>query len=98
MAQRRRPTFNKRQASRLAPTTRTLVATPVFTGPARPVVYGKPFILMEDEAKNTFIYKAGEWVPHTATIAECRETCQVKVLPQSVGKMIRYEVRCPEGS
>jgi hypothetical protein len=98
MAQRRRPTFNKRQASRLAPPTRTLVAMPVAVQRERPVVYGKPFILMEDEAKNTFIYRAGQWVPHTESIAECRLTCQVKALAQSVGKMTRYEIRCPEGS
>jgi hypothetical protein len=94
MAQRRRPTFNKRQAARLPLPTRSLVAPPVVQ-PARAVVYGKPFIVMEDEAKNTFVYRAGEWVPHSATIAECRETCQVKVLPQGVGKMTRYEVRQP---
>jgi hypothetical protein len=95
MAQRRRPVVNKRQVARQAPPTRTLVSLP----PAQrvvPVVYGKPFILMEDAAKNTFIYQAGNWVPYTSTIAECRQTCQVKALPQSVGKMTRYEVRCPE--
>jgi hypothetical protein len=50
----------------------------------------------EDEAKNTFVFKAGAWVPYEATIAECRQTCQVKELPQRLGNMIRYEVREPE--
>jgi hypothetical protein len=59
------------------------------------VVYGKPFIVLEDKAKNTFIYQAGNWVPYTESIAECRKTCQVKQLPQSVNQMIRYEIRCP---
>jgi hypothetical protein len=98
MAQRRRPVFNKRQASRLPLPTRSLVVAPVLTQPVRAVVYGKPFIVMEDEGKNTFIYRAGEWVPHSATIAECRQTCQVKALPQGVGKMTRYEVRSPVDS
>ena len=60
------------------------------------VVYGKPFILMEDELKNTFIYKAGAWVPHEDSVAAYRQSCQVKELPQRVNKMIRYEIRCPE--
>lgn len=60
------------------------------------VVYGKPFIVLEDKAKNTLIYKAGNWVPDGESIAEYRKTCQVKALPQRVNDMIRYEVRCPE--
>lgn len=98
MAQRRKFTQNKRQAARLAPQTRTLHKLPDPSERRAPVVYGKPFIVVEDEAKNTFIYKSGEWVPHAATIAECRQTCQVKELPQRVNKMIRYEIRAPEGS
>jgi hypothetical protein len=70
---------------------------PAASRPA-PIVYGKPFIVVEDEQKNTFVFQAGAWVPHTASIAECRQTCQVKELPQRVNKMIRYEVRCPVGS
>jgi hypothetical protein len=50
---------------------------------------------MEDEQKNTFIYEGGAWVPHSASIAECRQTCQVKELPQKVNRMTRYEIRCP---
>ena len=53
---------------------------------------------MEDGEKNTFIYKAGAWIPHEASIAQCRATCQVKELPQRVNRMIRYEIRCPEGN
>jgi hypothetical protein len=63
-----------------------------------PVAYGKPFIVLEDDQKNTFVYKAGAWVPHSATIAECRQDCQVKELPQRVNRMVRYEIRCPEAS
>ena len=37
------------------------------------VVYGKPFILMEDAEKNTFVYKAGEWVAYEATVADGAE-------------------------
>lgn len=57
--------------------------------------YGQPFILLEDEAKNTFAYQAGKWVPHPDTIAECRIECQVKELGQKINRMTRYEVRRP---
>jgi hypothetical protein len=60
-----------------------------------PVVYGKPFILLEDAARNTFEYKAGSWVPYAMSIAQCRATCQVNELPQKVNQMTRYEVRLP---
>jgi hypothetical protein len=96
MAQRRRFTQNKRQASRLAPQTRTLARAPLLSELPQRVTYGKPFIVAEDEAKNTFVFKAGAWVPYEATMAECRQTCQVKELPQRLGNMIRYEVREPE--
>jgi len=59
-------------------------------------VYGKPFILVEDAEKNTFIFKAGEWVAYSESIAECRQSYQVKELPQRVNGRIRYEVRIPE--
>jgi len=96
MAQRRRFTQNKRQAARSpVQDTRTLRKLPVAVQRA-PVVYGKPFILVEDAEKNTFIFKAGEWVQHPESIAECRQTCQVKELPQRVNGRIRYEVRAPE--
>jgi hypothetical protein len=78
-----------------APATRMLQYPPeVERLPA--VVYGKPFIVLEDKEKNTFVYKEGNWVPHSDSIAECRKTCQVKELPQRVNQMIRYEIRCPE--
>jgi len=76
--------------------TRTLYRPPEPAQRAAPVVYGKAFIVLEDVAKNTFVFKGGAWVAHTASIAECRQSCQVKELPQRVNKMIRYEVRCPE--
>jgi hypothetical protein len=60
-----------------------------------PVVYGHPIILLEDENKNTFEFKNGSWVPHPLTIAQCRETCKVKELPQKVHRNTRYEVCYP---
>ena len=60
-----------------------------------PVVYGKPFTVLEDVHKSTFIYKGGQWVNHTATIAECRQDCQVKELPQKINGMTRYEICAP---
>jgi hypothetical protein len=98
MPQKRRPVKqNKRQMAR-SPSNenrRTLAISPLVERVA-PTVYGKAFIVAEDESKNTFIYKAGAWVPHTESIAECKRTCLVKELPQRLGKMIRYEVRSPE--
>jgi hypothetical protein len=93
MAQRRRFTQNKRQAARAAPAVRGLYQTPVPVERMTPKVYGKPFIVVEDAAKNTFVYQGGNWVPHTASIAECKQTCLVKELPQRVNGRIRYEVR-----
>ncbi len=95
MAQYRRPIPNKRQASRLAPQVRSLARVPDLADLPQRVVYGKPFILMEDGEKNTFVYKGGDWVAYEWSIAELRQTCQVKALPQGVGKMTRYEVRAP---
>jgi hypothetical protein len=64
----------------------------------RPVEYGKPFTLLEDEGKATFEFTGGTWVPYSMTIAECRQnSCQVKELPQKVNRMTRYEVRTPVG-
>ena len=68
------------------------------TPPAEPravVEYGPPFILLEDAQKNTFEYKAGNWVAHERSIAEVRTDCLVKELSQKVNKMTRYEVRAP---
>lgn len=73
--------------------TRTLRRAPEPIERRAPTVYGKAFIILEDAAKNTFIFKEGAWVPHSESIAECRLTCQVKELPQRLNRMIRYEVR-----
>jgi hypothetical protein len=51
--------------------------------------------VLEDEQKNTFVFSAGAWVPHSHTIAECRQECQVTALAQKVNNMTRYEVRAP---
>ena len=96
MAQRRRFTQNKRQAARAPIVNRALRVTERIERPS-PVVYGKPFIVFEDAEKNTFIYQAGQWVSYSASIAECRQTCQVKELPQRINGRIRYEIRAPEG-
>jgi hypothetical protein len=99
MAQKRRFNHNKRQASRLPNSdTRSLRRPPEFTERAAPVVYGKPFIIVEDAEKNTFVFQAGEWVAYSASIAECRQTCQVKELPQRLNNRTRYEVRVPQNA
>ena len=86
----------RRPSGPLAPVTRGLQTPPPVIERRAPVVYGKPFVIVEDADKNTFIFKAGEWTPYEASIAECRLTCQVKKLAQSVNNMTRYEIRCPE--
>ena len=98
MPQKRRfVSQNKRQAARLPSSdTRGLKRPPEFTERPPPVVYGKPFFVLEDPEKNTFIFQAGEWVAYSASIAECRQTCQVKELPQRVNGRTRYEVRVPQ--
>jgi hypothetical protein len=63
---------------------------------AAPTVYGKAFIVAEDAAKNTFYFSQGAWVAYPESIAQCRQTCLVKELPQKLNNMTRYEVRCPE--
>lgn len=64
--------------------------------PKPPVVYGKPFVVLEAADKSTtFIYEGGGWSPHEMTIAQWRVECQVKELPQKVKQMTRYEVRRP---
>jgi hypothetical protein len=98
MPQKRRFHQHKRDMRSAAPGIRGLREPPTVTGRPATVVYGKSFVLLEDPDKNTFIYKAGQWVPHTVSIAECRQTCQVKELPQRVNRMIRYEIRCPQAS
>jgi hypothetical protein len=97
MAQRRRfQPKKKKQSSRSAAQVHTARELPVPAVRREPVVYGKPFTVLEDADKNTFYFKAGAWIPYSASIAECRQTCKVKELPQRVNQMIRYEIRCPQ--
>lgn len=66
--------------------------------PKPPVRYAAPFVLLEDADKNTFEYANGAWVPYAMSIAECKQTYQVKELPQKVNDKTRYEIRVPLGS
>src|SRR5262245_47119293 len=92
MGQRRHHSSrSKRRAANSQTTARAPL--PVFEQKP-PVVYGKPFILLEDSQKATFIFNGGQWVRHSRTIAECRQDSQVKELPQQINGMTRYEV-CP---
>jgi hypothetical protein len=95
MSRKNHPKHHRHDARR--PSSSAAARTPL-PKPERkpPVIYGRPFIVLEDEAKNTFTFDGGTWVPHSMTIAQCRVECQVKELPQKVNRMIRYEVRCPE--
>jgi len=59
------------------------------------VQYGKAFILLEDEDKNTFEFVGGNWVPYARSISDCRRDCNVTALSQKLGTKTRYEVREP---
>jgi hypothetical protein len=63
--------------------------------PREPVVYGKPFIVLQDAQNSTFEYRQGGWVPFAMTISQCRIEGEVKELPQKINNMTRYEVRLP---
>jgi hypothetical protein len=75
------------------------MARPVPTFEKKPPVrYGKPFVLLEDAQKLTFIYANFQWARHDKSIAECRLDCQVKELPQRINGMTRYEICAPISS
>jgi hypothetical protein len=96
MGQKNRYTPHKRRGGALPSSdTRSLRRPPSLSDLPRPVTYGKPFIVVEDAEKQTFVFEAGNWVAYSASIAECRQTCQVKELPQRVNGRIRYEIRAP---
>lgn len=78
--------------SRLPPRNSGLAYPPEIVE-SKPQTYGKPVIILEDLQKNTFIFSAGNWVPHSESIAQCRELGLVKELAQQVGGRKRYEVR-----
>jgi len=92
MAQHRHQGGKRGKRSQAPPPVRTPL--PVMERKA-PVVYGKPFIVLEDARKVTYIYSGGKWVEHTKSIAACREDSQVKQLPQKINGMTRYEVSPP---
>ena len=60
-----------------------------------PVKYGPPFVVLEDNEKQTFTFIRGAWIPYELSIDECRAECLVKALPQQVNNMTRYEIRSP---
>jgi len=98
MGQRNRHHNQKRQKPRAGAASPMLRALPTAGEKKQVVVYGKPFVLLEDDQKETFIYSGGQWKPHTQSIAECQEDCQVQKLAQKINGMTRYEVRSPVSS
>lgn len=95
MAQKHRNNQERKRSGRshYAP---VMSSPPVVYERKPPVVFDKPIVVLEDRDKNTFEFKAGAWVAHAYTIAECRaQNCQVKELAQKVNNMTRYEVRYP---
>ena len=95
MARKHNHHGGNRRNARHGTTHAPVVRAPITFERKVPVVYGKPFILLEDDQKATFIYKEGRWLPHAMTIAECREECQVKELQQKINGMTRYEICAP---
>jgi hypothetical protein len=94
MGQRNRHHNNKQQKPRAA-TPHAFRAAPAVLEKKVKVSYGKPFVVLEDGQKGTFIYNDGQWVAHSKSIAECRVDCQVKELAQKINGMTRYEVCSP---
>ena len=95
MAQRPRYNQKRHKSSRPPRAAMQREPSPVYEKKL-PVQYGKAFVVMEDPQRNTFEFAQGAWVPFELSIAQCRQDCQVKELPQKVGGMTRYEVRRPE--
>ncbi len=95
---RRRHHQNKRPKSRGAANPAPERAALPLIEKKPPVVYGKPFILLENAQKITFIFNGGQWVQHSRSIAECRQDSQVKELPQKINGMTRYEICSPRDS
>ncbi len=89
---------NKRQQASRPPADnrRSSLVSIIPTEPVAPTVYGKAFIVAEDAQKNTFYFQGGAWVAYPETIAQAKQTCLVKELPQKLNNMTRYEVRVPE--
>lgn len=93
MAQRRPFDHQRQNRSARVPT----IVKPIVTAlpKVEPKRYGKPFVLLEDTAKQTFEFQNGAWVPYGRSIAECRTDCQVTQLAQKVNNMTRYQVCLP---
>jgi hypothetical protein len=89
--------FNNARKRPQRPARGPAVEKPAFEIPAAkpPTVYGKAFILLEDEQKQVFEYRSGAWVPYGSNIVQLKEAAEVKQLPQKINKMTRYEVRLP---
>jgi hypothetical protein len=94
MTMRKNHSHYKRSRRTAAPRSDRLEKPAPFV-PKPPVTYGKPLLILEDTARQTFEFKGGAWVPFAMTIAECRRECQVKELPQKINSMTRYEIRVP---
>ncbi len=96
MGQRNHHHQNNRPKKRATAHREAIVREPIVVAEKKPQVkYGKPFILLEDSQKATFIYQGGQWTRHALSIAECRLDCQVKALPQKINGMTRYEICSP---
>jgi len=92
----RRPTYQSRRPKSSSPRRDSIVREAPLPRTPKPIVqYGPPFVVLEDTNKNTFEYANGAWVPFAMSIAQCKQTCQVKELPQKVNNKTRYEVRVP---
>ncbi len=98
MAQKHRDRQNRARRPFRPPSNSAPARAPIVREKKIPVVYGKPFTVLEDEAKCTFQFDNGAWVPYAQSIAECRRECLVKELPQKVNRMTRYEIRRPVGA
>jgi hypothetical protein len=94
MAQRNRYHGAKRQKPRAAapPPARAVAAA---VEKPRPVVYGKPFLVLEDAKKAVFVIKDAQLVAHEKTIAAYRRDSRVQEMPQKIKGLTRYEICSP---
>jgi hypothetical protein len=95
MAHKRRYQDKRRASRTITPAPTVVHERPAAIPRKARTQYGKPIILLEDGNKDTFEFQGGRWVAHAMTIAEARESCFVKELPQKVNGMTRYEIRYP---
>ncbi len=98
MGPRNRPRFQRPKQRRNSPPQAASLgsaAAPLVVEKPRPVVYGKPFLVLEDSHKKVFVIQGAQLVPHDKSIAAYRSDSQVTEMAQKIKGLTRYEIRAP---